>query len=67
MFVDTWAWLALSNQKDVYHEPARKEYEEMKKTIDCTVHSEPATPQNVVIVGDWRIGKTSLHLPASIS
>ena len=33
---------------------------EIKKAIDYTVHSEPATPQNVAIVGDWGIGKTSL-------
>jgi len=29
VFVDTWAWLALSNRKDVHHEPATKEYEEI--------------------------------------
>ena len=29
MFVDAWAWLALSNRKDVHHEPATKEYEEI--------------------------------------
>ena len=33
---------------------------EIKKAIDYTVHSEPVTPQNVAIVGDWGIGKTSL-------
>jgi DNA-binding transcriptional ArsR family regulator len=37
-----------------------RELEEIKKAIDYTVHSEPATPQNVAIVGDWGIGKTSL-------
>ena len=30
VFVDTWAWLALSNRKDVHHELARKSYEEVK-------------------------------------
>jgi len=30
VFVDTWAWLALSNRKDVHHELARKSYEEIK-------------------------------------
>ena len=29
MFVDAWAWLALSNRKDAHHEPATKEYEEI--------------------------------------
>jgi ABC-type lipoprotein export system ATPase subunit len=37
-----------------------RELEEIKKAIDYIVHSEPATPQNVAIVGDWGIGKTSL-------
>ena len=37
-----------------------RELGEIKKAIDYTVHSEPATPQNVAIVGDWGIGKTSL-------
>jgi predicted nucleic acid-binding protein len=30
VFVDTWAWLALSNRKDVHHELAKKSYEEIK-------------------------------------
>ena len=30
IFVDTWAWLALSNRKDTHHELAKKEYEEIK-------------------------------------
>jgi len=30
IFVDTWAWLALSNRKDAHHELAKKEYEEIK-------------------------------------
>ncbi len=30
VFVDTWAWLALSNRKDVHHELARKSYDEIK-------------------------------------
>lgn len=30
IFVDTWAWLALSNRKDAHHEIAKKEYEEIK-------------------------------------
>jgi len=30
VFVDAWAWLALSNRKDIYHELARKEYTKMK-------------------------------------
>lgn len=29
VFVDTWAWLALSNRKDVHHKPATKEYEDL--------------------------------------
>ena len=29
VFVDPWAWLVLSNRKDVHHEPATKEYEEI--------------------------------------
>lgn len=37
-----------------------KELGEIKKAIDYTVHSEPVTPRNVAIVGDWGIGKTSL-------
>jgi len=37
-----------------------RELGEIKKAIDYTVHSEPVTPQNVAIVGDWGIGKTSL-------
>jgi len=31
IFVDTWAWLALSNRKDAHHEFAKKEYEEIKE------------------------------------
>ena len=31
IFVDTWAWLALSNRKDAHHELAKKEYEEIKE------------------------------------
>ncbi|MGB2728286.1 MAG: PIN domain-containing protein [Halobacteriota archaeon] len=30
VFVDTWAWLALSNRKDVHHELAKRTYEEIK-------------------------------------
>ena len=30
IFMDTWAWLALSNRKDTHHELAKKEYEEIK-------------------------------------
>jgi len=30
VFVDTWAWLALSNRKDAHHELAKKEYKEIK-------------------------------------
>jgi len=30
VFVDAWAWLELSNRKDIYHELARKEYAKMK-------------------------------------
>jgi predicted nucleic acid-binding protein len=30
IFVDTWAWLALSNKKDIHHEIAKKWYGEMK-------------------------------------
>jgi predicted nucleic acid-binding protein len=30
IFVDAWAWLALSNRKDLHHEVAKKEYGEMK-------------------------------------
>ncbi len=37
-----------------------KELGEIKKAIDYTVHSEPVTPRNVAIVGDWGVGKTSL-------
>ncbi|MEA1944270.1 MAG: AAA family ATPase [Euryarchaeota archaeon] len=37
-----------------------KELGEIKKAIDYIVHSEPVAPQNVAIVGDWGIGKTSL-------
>ena len=37
-----------------------KELGKIKKAIDYTVNSEPVTPQNVAIVGDWGIGKTSL-------
>ena len=36
------------------------ELEVIKKAIDYTGNSEPATSQNVVIVGDWGAGKTSL-------
>jgi predicted nucleic acid-binding protein len=32
VFVDTWAWLALSNRKDIHHEIAKREYEEIKMT-----------------------------------
>ena len=31
VFVDTWAWLALSNRKDAHHKLAKKEYEEIKE------------------------------------
>jgi len=30
IFVDAWAWLALSNRKDMHHELAKKWYGEMK-------------------------------------
>jgi len=30
IFVDTWAWLALSNRKDDRHEVAKREYEGIK-------------------------------------
>jgi len=30
VFVDTWAWIALSNRKDTHHEVAKREYEEIK-------------------------------------
>jgi predicted nucleic acid-binding protein len=30
IFVDTWAWLALSNRKDEHHEVAKREYDEIK-------------------------------------
>ena len=30
VFVDTWAWIALSNRKDRHHEVAKREYEEIK-------------------------------------
>ncbi|MCK4735375.1 MAG: PIN domain-containing protein [Methanophagales archaeon] len=30
IFVDTWAWLALSNRKDAHHELAKRSYEEVK-------------------------------------
>jgi len=30
IFVDTWAWLALSNRKDAHHELAKKGYREIK-------------------------------------
>jgi len=29
VFVDTWAWLALSNRKDAHHKTATKEYKEI--------------------------------------
>jgi len=28
VFVDAWAWLALSNRKDTHHERAKRRYEE---------------------------------------
>lgn len=31
IFVDTWAWLALANRNDRYHEVARRGYEEIVK------------------------------------
>lgn len=30
IFVDTWAWLALANRKDSYHDTAQKSYAEIK-------------------------------------
>ena len=30
VFIDTWAWLALANRKDAYHESAMKGYAEIK-------------------------------------
>jgi len=32
IFVDTWAWLALSNRKDAYHERVKGSYEEINAT-----------------------------------
>jgi len=29
VFIDTWAWLALSNRKDAHYKLAKKEYEEI--------------------------------------
>ncbi len=31
IFIDTWAWLALANRKDTYHERANKYYFKTKK------------------------------------
>lgn len=31
IFIDTWAWLALSNKKDKYHEAAKEEYNDIIK------------------------------------
>ena len=31
IFVDTWAWLALSNRKDKYHEIAKRGYREIRE------------------------------------
>lgn len=31
IFVDTWAWLALANKKDKYHEVAKRGYKEIKE------------------------------------
>jgi predicted nucleic acid-binding protein len=30
IFVDAWAWLALSNRKDMHHEIAKEEYGKIK-------------------------------------
>jgi len=40
IFVDTWAWLALSNRKDMHHELARKWYGEMKASGYIMVTSD---------------------------
>jgi len=34
VFIDTWAWLALANGKDTYHECAREGYVELKAMIE---------------------------------
>ena len=31
IFVDTWAWLALANKKDKYHEIAKRGYKEIRE------------------------------------
>jgi len=31
IFVDTWAWLALANRKDKYHEIAKRGYREIRE------------------------------------
>jgi len=47
IFVDTWAWLALSNRKDTHHELAKKEYEELKAAGygNSQIIIYPALPQ----------------------
>lgn len=36
------------------------EIKQLERAIDYTIHSQPPTPHNIAIVGDWGIGKTSL-------
>jgi len=40
VFVDTWAWLALSNRKDAHHKLSKKEYEEIKVTGNKIITSD---------------------------
>jgi len=40
IFVDTWAWLALSNRKDMHHELAVKGYREIQETEHKIVTSD---------------------------
>jgi len=40
VFLDTWAWRALSNRKDEHHEPAKKEYKEINAAGYRTLSKE---------------------------
>lgn len=50
IFVDAWAWLALSNGKDMHHELAKKWYGEMKMTDYRMVTSDYVLDEVITVL-----------------
>jgi predicted nucleic acid-binding protein len=50
IFVDAWAWLALSNRKDMHHELARKLYGELKEAGYTMVTSDYVIDEVITVL-----------------